>query len=640
MTDPAHWGVERGYHDASGTWREAPDATIASLMAAMGAGQASSDGEASLPPGRGERDPVWVVAAGQAVRAEGRWELVLEDGTTVDVQDEVPPGLPLGYHDLRAVDGGRRVRLIVSPRLCHLPAGLRTWGWAVQLYALRSSSSWGMGDLADLRELGAWSAERGAGMALVNPLHATLPGLPQEPSPYYPSSRCWRSPVYLRVEEVPGAAGPAVDLEQLAAAGRALNQARRIDRDAVWELKLEALERAWARFTAVSPGSDGLSGSPAHEAFARFCEEGGGALAGFATFCALSEVHGRPWWTWPPEVRHPDGQGVLPFVTLHRDRIRFHQWLQWLVDRQLAAASAPVGLVQDLAVGVDPAGADAWLWQEVFAPEVRVGAPPDEFNTRGQDWGLPPFDPWRLRLALYEPLIQTLRSGLRHAAGLRVDHVMGLSRLFWIPPDAGPAEGTYVRYPAAELLDILALESVRANSFVVGEDLGTVEPAFREELARRDVLSYKLLWFEALPPSQWPERSLAAVTTHDLPTIAGLWSGTDLSAQRAAGVEPNTASTEALRQRLCDWLDVPADAPVEVVVEAAYRALAASPSALVVATLEDALAVEERPNIPGAKGTWPNWSLALPRPAEDIRADSLVENVAKLLSSRGSRAPD
>src|SRR5205807_1314465 len=225
----------------------------------------------------------------------------------------------------------------------------RTWGWAVQLYALRSGASWGMGDLADLRELGSWSAERGAGMVLLNPLHAPLPGTPQEPSPYYPSSRCWRSPIYIRVEEVPGAAGPAVDLERLAAAGRALNGERRIDRDAVWALKLEALERAWDRFTALSSDRDGLLGSTAHEA---------------------------------------------------------------------------------------------------FALGARVGAPPDEFNTAGQDWGVPPFDPWRLRLAWYEPFVQTLRSALRHSAGLRVDHVMGLTRLFWIPPGGGPGDGTYVRYPA------------------------------------------------------------------------------------------------------------------------------------------------------------------------------------------------
>ena len=245
---------------------------------------------------------------------------------------------------------------------------------------------------------------------------------------------------------------------------------------------------------------------------------------------------------------------------------------------------------------------------------------------------MPPFDPWRLRLAWYEPFVQTLRSALRHSAGLRVDHVMGLTRLFWIPPGGGPGDGTYVRYPASELFDILALESVRARAYVVGEDLGTVEPWVRDEMAARDMLSYKLMWFESRPPSQWPARSLAAVTTHDLPTVAGLWSGRDLQDQTAAGVVPNTESTEGLRRRLVEWLDVSADAPVEQVVEAAYQLLAGSPSA---ATLEDALAVEERPNIPGTRDTWPNWSLALPRSWDDIRADPLVERVAKVLAERG-----
>jgi len=212
---------------------------------------------------------------------------------------------------------------------------------------------------------------------------------------------------------------------------------------------------------------------------------------------------------------------------------------------------------------------------------------------------------------------------------------MGLTRLFWIPPGGGPGDGTYVRYPASELFDILALESVRARAYVVGEDLGTVEPWVRDEMAARDMLSYKLMWFESRPPSQWPARSLAAVTTHDLPTVAGLWSGRDLQDQTAAGVVPNTESTEGLRRRLVEWLDVSADAPVEQVVEAAYQLLAGSPSALVAATLEDALAVEERPNIPGTRDTWPNWSLALPRSWDDIRADPLVERVAKVLAERG-----
>ncbi len=288
--------------------------------------------------------------------------------------------------------------------------------------------------------------------------------------------------------------------------------------------------------------------------------------------------------------------------------------------------------MHDLAVGFDPGGADAWVWQDLVALDARIGAPPDEFNRAGQDWGLPPFIPWRLRAARYEPFVETLRAVLRGAGGLRVDHVMGLFRLFWVPPGAGPADGAYVRYPAGDLLDLLALESARAGAVVVGEDLGTVEPGVRTELAERAVLSMKLLWFEDDPPEAWPERSLALVTTHDLPTIAGVWTGSDLGDQRTAGVPAVEEGMADLHRRLERRSGASDDAPVADVVVAAHRALAAAPSALVAATLEDALGVPERPNMPGTVDTWPNWSLALPVPLEEVEADPTVAAVADVLA--------
>jgi 4-alpha-glucanotransferase len=319
-----------------------------------------------------------------------------------------------------------------------------------------------------------------------------------------------------------------------------------------------------------------------------------------------------------------------------RQRARYHAWLQWQLEQQLKAASRPLGLVQDLAIGTDRRGADAWMWQDSFALGVRVGAPPDEFNTLGQDWGLPPFDPWRLRAAAYEPFIQILRWGMGDGAGLRFDHVMGLFRLFWIPPDADPTEGTYVRYPWEDLLDILALESHRAGAFVVGEDLGTVEDFVRHELYVRQVLSYRLLWFEPDPPDRgtWPPQALAAVTTHDLPTIAGLWTGRDLERQRQLDLHPNEASTAALRDKLASWTGVPDEAPVEVVIERAYHLLGRASCAIVTATLDDALAVEERPNMPGTMGEVPNWSLALPAPLEDFDTLPLPDAIAAAFSDR------
>jgi 4-alpha-glucanotransferase len=624
MPDPQRWGIDRGYLDAAQRWREPPQATLDAFLAAMGA-------EGPEP----QAAPVVVTGPGREPAAIDAGQLVLEDGTTLAVDGPLPRDVPFGYHRFVPRDGGPITQVIVSPGRCRLPER-RTWGWASQLYATRSWASWGIGDLADLRRLAGWSAGLGAGMVMVNPLHAALPVEPQESSPYFASSRCFKNPMYLRIEEVPGA-GQLADVIELAAAGRALNRDRRIDRNAVWRLKSAALESLFAAFTG-DPG------------FERFCDEQGAALRGYATFCALGEQHGFPWEKWPADVRRPNGAGIVPFAaTKHgAQRIRYHSWVQWLLDGQLAGVSRSLGLVQDLAIGVAPGGADTWLWQDCFALGVRVGAPPDEFNTLGQDWGLPPLDPWRLRAAGYEPFVQTVRSGLHHGQGLRMDHVMGLFRLFWIPEGGSPTDGTYVRYPWSDLLDILALESHRAGAYVVGEDLGTVEDFVRAELQQRGVLSYRLLWFEPDPPDggTWPQSALAAVTTHDLPTIAGLWSGADLAAQQALGLAPNHEAVAAVRAKVAAWIDADEEIPVTEVIERAYRLLGRGPCAVVTATLDDALAVEERPNMPGTTDGWPNWSIALPRPLEEIEtaplavaiADGLSQGVGALSASTSAAA--
>jgi 4-alpha-glucanotransferase len=351
--------------------------------------------------------------------------------------------------------------------------------------------------------------------------------------------------------------------------------------------------------------------------FDRYLAAEGAELEDYATFCALSEAHGAPWRAWPEELRHPRADAVCRFRAGHERRVRFHAWLQWLLDRQLAAAAPEIGLVQDLPIGAQADGADAWAWQDAFAEGVSVGAPPDPFNQAGQDWAVPPFDPWRLRAAGYEPFIRTVRAALKHGAGLRVDHVMGLFRLYWIPWGSQSAEGVYVRYPYADLLDILALEAERAGAFVVGEDLGTVEGVVREEMAARRLLSYRLLWFEDRPPPEYPRESLAALTTHDLPTLAGIWEGSD--------PEPS------IRERLQRLAGVPDGADTPDVALAAHRALANSPSRVVTATLEDALGVPERPNKPGTTTEWPNWSLALPLSLEELREDPRPGRLADVL---------
>jgi 4-alpha-glucanotransferase len=508
----------------------------------------------------------------------------------------------------------------VSPGACYLPERLRIWGWAVQLYALRSAASWGMGDFADLRELGRWSRkEFDAGILLVNPLQATSPLVPQEPSPYYPGSRRYLNPLYLRIEEIPGARDVKIDVERLAAGGKELNADRSIDRDAIFKLKKEALALLWSRFSGDSRFDD-------------FCRQEGGALAEFAAFSALVEHHGCGWHEWPEEYRDPKSTAVARFAKDHPERVKFHQWVQWLLDRQLATAANEIPLMQDLPIGVDPDGADAWAWQDVFAGGVAVGSPPDEYNLQGQNWGLPPFVPWRLRAAGYEPFIQTVRGALRHAGGLRIDHVMGLFRLFWIPQGAGPGDGGYVRYPADELLAILALESQRAKAYIVGEDLGTVEESARARLSASRVLSYRLLWFEEGPPAEYPELALAAVTTHDLPTVAGLWSGADLKAQEKLGLQPNREGTMKIRERLRVMARLSDDTPMAEVITRAYDLLAQAPSVIVTATLEDAVAQQERPNMPGKSEH--SWCRALPETLEQLMAAALPRGIAERLKNR------
>ena len=586
------WGIEPGYHAMDGSLVETSPETAAALLAAMGAGSAP-------PPAGG---PI-VHEAGRPLTFSEPHQVEAEDGTVFEASRQLPGDLAHGYHTVRNLDGGTATRLILVPPTCHLPEGLRGWAWALQLYAARSEESWGIGDLADLLRLARWSRSQGARTLLINPLHAPLPLPSPEPSPYFPSSRLYRNPLYLRVEEVPGAGSVGAELERLAAAGRDLNRTRLIDRDRVFTLKLQALRLIF----------DGFTADPDFDEYRR---SEGTALEDYATFCALSEYAGSPWTSWPAEFRHPSAQGVRRFRSSHRRRVLFHQWLQWLLDRQLSTVARELSPLHDLAVGVDPAGADAWLWQDCMAREVTVGAPPDPFAPEGQDWAVLAFDPWKLRQAAYEPFARMVRAGFRHGMGLRIDHVMGLFRLFWIPSRLGAAAGAYVRYPARDLLGILALESSRARAVVVGEDLGTVESGVREELARRLVLSYRLLWFEERPPSEYPVDALAALSTHDLPTLAGIWLGGD--------------PDPGIRGRLLRHAGVSRGTPLGEVVEAAYGALAAGPARLVAAQLEDPLGVAERPNRPGTREA-SNWSLALPSTVEELVADDRVARLARTL---------
>ena len=493
-----------------------------------------------------------------------------------------------------AAERPRRVRPYKMPTDPCMRGPDRAWGWAVQLYAVRSKDSWGIGDMADLRRFARWSRKQGASVVLLNPLGAQAPALPYQASPYYSSSRRFRNTLYLRVEEVDGAEQCATALEPLRAAAQGLNQRRLIDYDEVFRLKSQALEAVFQ----VAPDPRGL---------AAWARGKGRALRDFATYSSLVEVHGPEWRSWPLSLQHPGSSALDNERSRLAERVAFHVWQQFHLDRQLARAAREIELITDVPVGFSSDSFDAWRWQDLLAPGMRVGAPPDEFFPDGQDWGLPAFDPWKLRRAHYEPFVEAIRSAAVHAKGVRLDHVMGLFRLFWIPSGATPASGAYVRYPASDLLAILAAESRGANAYVIGEDLGLVEPAVRTRLRRRGALSYRLLWFEGPSPDEWPKNAVAAVGTHDHPTVAGIWNLT----------EPDHRQ-HRLRQRLLDVTHAPDGTPPIDVAATAYAALAASRSRIVLASLEDALGVEERPNVPGTTTEWPNWRLALPQSLEAI----------------------
>ncbi|HEX6655772.1 MAG TPA: 4-alpha-glucanotransferase [Candidatus Limnocylindria bacterium] len=560
---------------------------------------------------------VHVTTPGAALPLPG--ELELEDGSHLGEVRRVPRDTPFGYHRLRRPDAEQL--LLVAPQRCPLPADLRDWGWAVQLYATRSRRSWGMGDLADLRRLAAWSRDLGAGALLLSPLAAANPAPVPEPSPYYPSSRRFRSPLYLAVEEVPGFGELGTELAPLVESARRLSEAPVIDRAAVQRAKLEALQRIWAQ----------RRGTPDAEQEG-FKAIGGEPLQQWGLFAALSERHGPGWRQWPARLRDPAGAGVRRAATELADRVAFHVWLQYLVDRQLAAAGQGLRLISDLPLGFDPGGFDAWCWQSLLA-SASLGAPPDRFNPVGQAWGLPPFVPARLQLAGHAPFAETIRAALRPGGGVRIDHILGIFRQWWIPEGAAPGDGAYVRQPTDELLAVLAIESQRAGAIVIGEDLGTVPAGVRPRLAAANVLSTRLAYFEQRPPARWPRSSVAAVTTHDLPTLAGTWTGADAADQAAAGLHPDARALAGLRRRLARIGSISEDALPEQALLAVYRAVARAPSVLALAALEDATLDPRRPNLPGtSRQQRDNWSHALPMTVEELAEEDLPRRLAAAMA--------
>ena len=555
--DPATWGVQTEYVDASGARRRVSREAARAVLESLGAAQSPPP----LPP---------LVA---------RRELLPHRG---------------------------------SVARCFLPDQLRGWGWALQLYALRSRDSWGIGDLGDLRAFARWAKRMGAAFVMINPLHASRPGTPQQASPYSPSSRLYRNLLHLNIDDLPGARASSA-VQELRVRAQRLNTSEVIDRDSVYRLKLHALETLF----------DGFDG---HRGFDEYCRREGALLEQFACFCVLAEKHTGSWREWPTDARTP-AVALRKLSRSDRRRLDFHRWVQWHLERQLRRAASELPIVHDLAVGFTADGADAWIWQDLVAFGVRIGAPPDAFSPSGQDWGLVPFNPHKLRDAACAPWVETMRRSMT-GGGVRIDHVMAMFRLWWIPPEASDGSaGAYVRYPANMLLNALGDVSEQTSTYVVGEDLGTVEDGVRPELRRRKVLSYRLAWFEQAAPRRFPVQSLGALTTHDLATVAGLWTGADARELHASGQAVNPEASSGLRRKLERLAGVAEDAKPDRVIERAYAALAEAPSRLVAATVEDACAGQRRPNLPGVTAR-PNWCIPLPRTLEQLRRDELPARIA------------
>lgn len=578
----------------------------------------------------------------------------------------LPGDLPLGYHrvHLRSGDTECDTPLIVTPAWLGMPARIgarRTWGLATQLYSVTSAGSWGVGDLTDLADLAVWAGSRhGAGFVLVNPLHAAAPTAPMEPSPYLPTSRRFVSPLYLRVEAIPEfAAMPGrrrVRKGQKACAAAA-RKGDTIDRDAAW-----AAKRAALTLVHQVPRSAGRE-----QAYRAYRRREGAALDDFAVWCALAEKLGSDWRAWPAGLQHPSGPDVTDFAERHPGAVDFHRWLQWQLDDQLASAQSQalrtgmaLGIMADLAVGVHPSGADAWSLQDVLALGVTAGAPPDEFNQLGQDWSQPPWRPDRLEELGYEPFRALIATILRHAGGVRIDHIIGLFRLWWIPQGAPPADGTYVRYDHDAMIGIVALEAHRAGAVVVGEDLGTVEPWVRDYLRERGLLGTSILWFEhdsgsrgPLPAEHWRELCLSSVTTHDLPPTPGYLAGEHVRLRHALGLltRPKSAELADSRAEKAGWMaelrrvgllappsaDGADEADEEAVILALHRYLGRTPSRLLALSLADAVGERRTQNQPGTTDEYPNWRVPLAGPAgkrlylEDVFTDRRAAALAEAL---------
>ncbi|MBC7794429.1 MAG: 4-alpha-glucanotransferase [Clostridia bacterium] len=703
-------GIQRSYTDIYGKEQSISDAGRDALLAAMGFDLSdvavnrlvdtieNARARRLVAPVSVQRESNALSVVVTAPRGSAiRWQLVEESGASHSGEvsiDRLPregevqnngqtliqarlelPQLAIGYHALNIATCDRvaQHRLIVAPRSCYVPPsfhrGQRGWGAAVQLYALRGQTSWGIGDYGDLTDMARMLGSAGAAFVGVSPLHASFPSRPEQKSPYSPSSRLFLNWLYIDIAQVTDyvESPEARAFETSDAVRRELDRVRSselVDYPAVAKLKRRVLELAYVYFRNHCYAAD----TPRGARFRAFKELGGERLRLHALNEALQEHLGSDevwgWPVWPEAYRDPGSPEVSAFAVENEDRVDFFIYLQWLADGQLVRAAETakgsgmaVGLYVDLAVGVDRGGSETWANRESYAADASVGAPPDDLAPKGQNWGLPPLVPERLQEDGYAPFIATLQRCMKSAGALRMDHVMGLMRLFWVPPGDDATEGGYVHYPFRDMLGILALESVRNQCLVIGEDLGTVPNEMRGALAEHDVLSYRVFYFEndgdrPKPPEAYPPCALVTVGTHDLATLKGFWEERDLQWRAELKLYPTQGMRQhfehqrnAQKARMIEVLKerglirregfpLNAALPQELTV-AVYAYIARAPCWLLSVQLEDVLNVIEQPNLPGTVDEHPNWQRRLPATVSQIGASQNFVVLAETLRREG-----
>ena len=721
-------GIESNYIDAWGKPATIADSSKAKLLNALG--YETSNESAVLEQVRQDTvaywqsvlDPVQVIRQSQAINFAMRLPIELvndsfllclttEEGkqftqnvVPVDTQlinvaeiDDIeyqeyainfPQTLPDGYHTLQLfVEGDEQpvaqMRVIMAPDACHIPervaSGKKSWGLSVQLYCVRSESNWGIGDFSDLSRLIVDAAATGADFIGLNPIHALYPANPDACSPYGPSSRRWLNFLYLDVTQLEGYDHPSVqaivnapDFQQQLAEARDVDY---VDYAKVAYLKLRVLTALFDVYQSTYLQSK----TPQREAFNTFVEEGGESLDMLAVYDVMQEhlkELGEPSWGWPvfpnkfKEYHKPE---VAKFAKKNKTRVQFYQFLQWQAAQQLEAANQAavdagmtIGLYRDLAVGVSEGSAEIWGNKDLYCVDASVGAPPDVLGPLGQNWGLPPMDPKRLYEQAYQPIIDLFSSNMASAGALRIDHVMALLRLWWVPKDDHARDGGYVYYPVDDLLGILALESHRNQSLVIGEDLGTVPEEIRGKLADNGIYSYRVFFFEQaedggfFSPSHYPVQSMSTLTTHDMPTLIGFWHCLDLELGKSLGLYPTDEILETLytsrhkdKQEILNSLHGHHSVSEEVGRDVDYTGMtqalnfglqthmATGSSALLSLQLEDWLQMDKPVNIPGTFDEYPNWRRKLTRNLEDIFRDSNLRDLAnRLTQARQSASTD